>query len=99
MATKIRVTTAELRKRANDLEALNESFKREVQGLRDDENQLSVSYEGEAQRKFHQAFMTDASKFDSFYELIRRFIQQLRTDADTYDRVERENLNIASTRK
>lgn len=99
MATKIRVTTRELRSRAEELESLNENFHQEVSKLREDETLLSTSYEGDSQKKFHEQFTMDMEKFDTFYNVIRQYITQLRQDADAYDRTEAANVEIASRRK
>lgn len=99
MASKIRVTTQELRNKANELESLNTAFRSDVMGLRDDEMQLAQSYEGDAQKQFHIQFTNDMEKFDRFYQTIQQFIQQLRADADNYDKTEAMNVSIAATRK
>lgn len=99
MAGKIRVSTRELRNRANELENLNEKFHQEVMKLRQDETNLNSSYEGDAQKKFHEQFTLDVEKFDKFYTMIQQYIVQLRSDADQYDRTENINVDIASRRK
>ena len=53
MASTLMVTTSELRKRADELESLNEAFLGKVNGLKDDETLLGQSYVGEAQKQFH----------------------------------------------
>lgn len=99
MATKIRVSTQILRSRANELEQMNNKFHQEVENLRNDENVLSTSYAGMAQKEFHKQFTMDAEKFDKFFNGIQRYIEQIRQDADDYDRVESINREIAVTRK
>ena len=99
MASRIRVTTQELRKQAGELENLNAAFCREVGNLGDDETLLGQSYRGDAQVQFHNQFVNDAEKFNQFAQVIAQFIQQLREDADAYDKVEAENASIAMTRK
>ncbi len=94
----IRVSTQELRNTANELEQCNEVFRTQAAGLRDDENLLSQSYEGDSQKQFHTAFMANAEKFDQFHMTVQNFIRQLREDADAYDRMEAENAAIASTK-
>ena len=44
MASTLMVTTSELRKRADELESLNEAFLGKVNGLKDDETLLGQSY-------------------------------------------------------
>lgn len=99
MASKIRVSTQELRRKAEELESLNATFSKEVGNLREDETLLGQSYKGDAQAQFHIQFTNDAVKFDQFAQVIARFVQQLREDADAYDRAEVANVSIAMTRK
>lgn len=99
MASKFRVTPKELRNKANELEILNNRFKSEVRKLKDDNMILGMKWEGDARKKFNEQFLLDAGKFDQFSEGIMKFIQQLRTDADNYDKVENTNTSIASVRK
>lgn len=99
MASTLMVTTSELRKRADELESLNEAFLGKVNGLKDDETLLGQSYVGEAQKQFHAQFMNDAEKFQQFYNVIRQFVQQLRTDAETYDRAEAANVSVVASRR
>ena len=49
--------------------------------------------------QFHNQFVNDTEKFNQFAQVIAQFIQQLREDADAYDKVEAENASIAMTRK
>ena len=99
MASTLMVTTSELRKRADELESLNEAFLGKVNGLKDDETLLGQSYVGEAQKQFHAQFINDAEKCKQFYNVIREFIQQLRTDAETYDKAEAANISVATSRR
>lgn len=99
MASKFSVTPRTLRAKADELEGLNRKFKAEVESLRNDNSSLGTKWEGDARNKFNEEFLKDAVKFDQFSKGIDQFIQQLRTDADEYDKVENKNLGIASTRK
>lgn len=98
MAATIRVSTRELRNRANKLEEYNEKFYTQVTGLKEDESVLTQTFEGDSQKQFHIAFTNNAEKFDQFHAVIQKYIQQLREDADAYDRTEAENVSIASTK-
>ncbi|MDO5415631.1 MAG: WXG100 family type VII secretion target [Lachnospiraceae bacterium] len=99
MASIIRVTTTELRKKAQELRELNSKFKNEVAGLGDSEQTLSTMWEGEAQKVFRGEFQKDKAKFDAFYNGIEQYVQRLNETADRYDRAESENVSTASTRK
>ncbi len=99
MASRLRVTSQELRKRANELENLNTAFLAQVSGLKEDEARLSGSYQGDAQKQFHIRFVKDVENFQAFSNAIRRYIEQLRADADSYDAAERRNVAIAQTNR
>ena len=99
MASKMVVNTQNLRSRATEMENFNTRFHQEVMRLREDETLLCSSYEGDAQRKFHEQFTLDMEKFDRFYSVIQQYIAQLRQDADNYDRTEAANLEIATRRR
>ena len=99
MATIIRVTTSELRNRAEQLRTLNEKFKSEKNALSDREKQLLTMYEGDSSRAFDQQFQIDMTKMDAFYQGINEYIQRLLESADAYDRAEQQNVSIAQTRK
>lgn len=98
-STRTRVTPQELRRRADELDNLNATFKTEVSGLRDDEAQLAANYKGDAQTKFHARFMADLEKFGVFSAAIQRYAEQLRADADRYDAAEARNVAIAQTNR
>lgn len=99
MAQKFRVTPKSMRSTADELETLNNKFKNEVKNLRSDNQTLGRQWEGDARNKFNEEFLKDAEKFDRFYEGIQKFIQQLRKNADEYDKVENTNKSIAAVRK
>lgn len=99
MASRLRVTSQELRKRADELENLNTTFLAQVSGLKEDETKLAGSYQGDAQKQFHIRFVNDMEKFQAFSNAIRRYIEQLRADADSYDAAESRNVAIAQTNR
>lgn len=99
MATTIRVTTKELRKKAEELRMMNEKFRAEVSGLNEGESRLAAMWEGEAQKVFQQQFRMDSEKFQTFYTGINQYIERLIATADAYDRAEAENVSTAQTRK
>ena len=98
MASKFRVSPATIRNKAAELESFNQKFNAEVAALRDDNQVLGTKWEGDARNAFNTEFLKDAEKFDLFYQGIQKFIEQLRTDCDNYDKVEANNTSIASTR-
>jgi len=96
---RFRVTTTVLRSKASDLETLNNKFNLEVNKLREACQALSSKWEGPAKTKFVEEFNKDAEKFELFKNGINNFVQQLRADADEYDKTENLNTSIAATRK
>ena len=96
---RFKVTPKQMRNVANELETLNNRFKSEVDKLRSDNETLGRQWEGDARNKFNEEFLKDADKFNKFYEGIQKFIQQLRHNADEYDKVENTNVSIAAVRK
>lgn len=99
MAQRFRVTPTEMRRKADELETLNNKFKNEVTNLKSDNTTLGRQWEGDARNKFNEEFLKDAQKFDEFSNGIQKFIEQLRRNADEYDKVENTNTSIASVRK
>lgn len=94
-----RVSSSELRQKANQLEQMNAQFKAAVQALATQEQSLATMWEGEAQKAFRTAFNNDRQQFENFYNGIAKYIQALRDAADKYDQAEAKNVNIAQTRK
>ena len=99
MATIIRVTTSELRNRAENLRTLNERFKREVDALNSREKQLLGMFEGDASKAFDAQFQLDKSKFDVFAAGIEHYVTRLLASASAYDAAECKNVGIANERK
>lgn len=98
MASTLRVTPAELRKKAQELRELNSKFKNEVEGLNDSETTLGNMWEGDAQKAFHNEFQRDRERFNTFYNGIEKYIERLLETANAYERAESENTSTASTR-
>lgn len=99
MAQRFRVTPKSMRNTANELETLNNKFKTEVGNLKTDNQTLGQQWEGDARNKFNEEFLKDVQKFDEFSKGIQKFIEQLRRNADAYNKVENTNLDIAAVRK
>lgn len=93
-----RVSSAELRQKAEQLEQMNTQFKNAVEALANQEQSLATMWEGEAQKAFRTAFNNDRQQFDNFYNGIAKYIQALRDAAQQYDQAEAKNLSTAQTR-
>lgn len=97
MAT-FRVTTNELKAKAEALRALNAQFKNEVGNLEALEGALSGMWEGEARDAFHNAFSSDKIQMDNFYNAIETYVMRLEAAAAKYAQAEAANVEIANTR-
>ncbi len=93
-----RVSSSELRQKADQLEQLNAQFKTAVENLVTQEASLASMWEGEAQKAFRAAFNNDRQQFENFYNGIAKYIQALRDAAQKYDEAEAKNLSTAQTR-
>lgn len=94
-----RVTTTKMRDIANELETLNNQFKKAVEELKTDNQTLGQQWEGDSRNKFNEEFLKDVQKFNEFSEGIKKFYDQLRRNAEAYDKVENRNRDIAAVRK
>ena len=75
--SEIQVTTATLISKAEELTQLNEQFKKAVESLKQEEQALRTSYEGESSDAFHAAFTKDSIQMDNFYNAIAQYAQKL----------------------
>lgn len=92
------VTSAELRKRAEEMRNLNTRFKSEEENLRGSEQNLKSLWEGEANEAFHTAFTNDAASMDMFHDAVEQYIAALLVIAERYEIAERKNAELARTR-
>ena len=94
----IKVTSGELRNRASELRQLNTQFRKAVEEMTSNEQQLINLWDGEAKEAFHQAYNNDKSQMDVFYETIEQYCQALEENAAKYENAEQKNLDTASNR-
>lgn len=94
----IKVTSAEVRRKAEELRSLNSQFQSKVDQLVSDEDSLNKMWEGDANIAFHTAFNNDKGQWDAFHSLIEQYAVALDNIATEYDNKEAMNQNIASTR-
>ena len=98
MATsRIEVTSAQLRAKANALEQLNNQYKTTVGQLGEKEAQLNTKWDGDANDAFHQMFLINKNCLDNFAKVIDQYIAALRAAADEYDRAEAQAAGMATT--
>ncbi len=94
----IRVSTTELKNRAEELTTLNTTLRTNVSDLEATEQNLASMWDGEAKDAFHQAFHNDKVQMDNFARLIDEYVARLLTIAAKYETAENTNLETASTR-
>ncbi len=97
MSTAFRVTSAQLRQKAQELRNLNSQFKSSVNNLQASESALNGMWEGDARKAFHNAFTQNKTKFDNFSNGMEEYAQRLMDAAAEYDRTEAANVGIAGT--
>lgn len=94
----IRVTAAQLKNGAEELRNLNQQFKAAVSDLESTEGSLNSMWEGDARNAFHQAFTSDKTQMDNFFNAIEVYAQRLEAAAAKYEQAEAQNTEIATTR-
>ena len=94
----IKVTSGELRNKAAELRSLNEQFKKAVEDLTANEQQLMGMWDGEAKEKFHTAYNSDKGQMDNFHQVIEKYCQALENNAAQYEQAEAKNINTAADR-
>lgn len=97
MAT-ILVTAAQLASTAEELSDLNNQFKSAVNSLVETEETLSGMWEGEAKEAFRNAFYSDKTQMDNFYNAIAVYVMRLLEAALRYAQAEAANVETGTTR-
>lgn len=95
----IQVTSARLKKAAQELQTLNGQFKNKAGELENSEKVLCQMWEGEAKAAFHNAFTRDSVQMDAFHKLIGMYAQALLEIAAQYERAEARNIELAGSRR
>lgn len=96
--SEFRVTASQLRQKAQELSQLNSSLNTEISNLQQSESNVCSMWEGEAKNAFHTAFTQDKTGMDNFKQAIDSYVQALNQIADSYERAEQQNVQIATTR-
>ncbi len=94
----IKVTAAQLKAKAGDLQQLNETFKTRVNSLEETETALAGMWEGEAKDAFHKAFTSDKTQMNNFYNAIAQYVRVMEEIAARYAQAEAVNVNTATSR-
>ena len=94
----ILVTSATVRSRADELGSLNGQIKSRVSDLVSQEGNLNNMWEGEANTAFHKAFGDDVQQMEKFSQEIEKYIQALQRIAVEYEKAEKMNVELGTTR-
>lgn len=94
----IQVKASEMRKKAEELKGLNTRFKSQVESLTNCEQSLKTMWEGQANDKFHSAYIRDQGQMENFHGAIEQYIAALLIIAAKYEEAENKNTATASMR-
>lgn len=94
----ISVTFEQLKVKADELQKLNNDFKTSVSELEGIENELASMWEGMSRDTFHNAFNSDKSQMDNFYNVMEQYVQALLVSLAKYQQAESQNVETAATR-
>ena len=94
----IKVSTQKLRDTASQLNTMNSRLRNEESTMRQQQRTLTSQWDGPSNDVFDQAFNRNVNEFANFITLITDYANALNKYADDYERMERANQQIASTR-
>ena len=92
------VSINDLKVKVDTLRQLNAQFKSQVGELEATESNLNGMWEGEAKDTFHNAFTSDKTQMNNFYNAVEVYAQRLESIAARYAQAEANNVEIASER-
>lgn len=92
------VTSSQLRQKAQLLSQLNSSLNTQITVLQNSETGVCSMWEGEAKNAFHRAFTHDKQCMDEFKKAIDQYVRALEQIAQSYEKGESQNVQIATTR-
>ncbi len=91
----IRVTAAELRNRAENLNGMNQNLKVTIEEFQKSVIELDGIWEGDAYDAFRDRAMIDRERMEQFIDAIDEFYKKLLIMARKYEITERRNAEIA----
>ena len=93
-----KVTSNELKAKANELRNLNSQFKSSVEEMTSNEGSLASKWDGDAKEAFRAEFAKDKAQFETFYQTIEQYIVALENIAAEYEAKELQNIATAQAR-
>ena len=92
------VTTAEMTKKISDLRAKNQSLKQQVSKMKESEDELNTTWDGNAKKNFSSAVESDAVQMNNFSSLIEQYCAALETIISRYETTEANNASTVAKR-
>ena len=92
------LTAQELQGAITELSANNGQFKNRVADLLNAQQKLAGMWQGDANNAFNAAFNNDKGQWDTFAQLMDKYIETLQTIKNTYETAEAANTQTAATR-
>lgn len=86
----IRLTPADLRKRASEIETNAEIVRREVDRISQEVDRLRPTFVGQAANKFMKDFSTARSDMEQWDDIVRKFSDLLRTAANNLEKKDQQ---------
>ena len=92
------LTAQELQGAITELSANNGQCKNRVADLLNAQQKLAGMWQGDANNAFNTAFNNDKGQWDTFAQLMDKYIETLQTIKNTYETAEAANTQTAATR-
>lgn len=97
--SEIRVSSQQLKAKADELQQLNESLKNQIDILGAAETSLANMWNGSAKEAFHSAFLSDKGQMENLKTTFDQYITALHEIAANYIQKEAMNQELVSGRK
>ena len=93
-----KVTSSELKAKSTELRVYSAQFTQETNNMDTTESTLSTTYEGDAQKAFHNNFTTLRSEMETFKSVMQDYVTQLEVAAQGYEAAEQQAITIAQSK-
>ena len=91
------VTTGKLIQVANTLTDLIAQYDSSVDRFYDCGAEIDTMWDGDANQKFMYTLTNDRERFNALRDILRRYVEVLNQDANTYAQAESDVLNVLNT--
>ena len=86
----IRLDTSKMRNAANEIEQQAYDYTQQVTALYQAGQELDGMWDGDANAAFKAQLGQDQPRFEALSNVIRQYVETLRSNADSYDKAEAE---------